>query len=212
MQITPRAVALAAFGVGPLLLASGCGGSTPAGARSTIANIQPTSFVEIEPATTTTTSTTIVVDPASLVAGTVSPIEQIYTVKGGDSISKIAGLHNISMEQLTNYNSWTDGTSHFLGIGDQVKIPPGAMIPGTATPATETATDPGTDDPNNGTAEEAATGDGCTHTIAKDEFPNKVARQYGISVDELYAANAGGVMDTFLVGAVLNIPAGGDCG
>ena len=32
------------------------------------------------------------------------------------------------------------------------------------------------------------------------------------TVDELYAANPGGVMDTFLIGAVLVIPAGADCG
>lgn len=209
MHITPRAVVFAAFGVGPLLLAAGCGGSTPTGSRATIANIQPTSFVEVAPATTTTTTTTIAVDPESLVAGTISPVEQIYTVKSGDSLSKIAGMHEITMDQLINYNSWTDGISHFLGIGDQVKIPPGALIPGTGT-STDTGAGSGTD----GGTDTADTtpGAGCTHTIAAGEFPNKVARQYGISVDELYAANPGGVMDTFLIGAVLVIPAGGDCG
>lgn len=209
MQITPRAVVLAAFGVGPLLLASGCGGSTPTGAGATIANIQPTSFVEIPPATTTTTATTV--PQGDLVAGTRSPAEQTYEIKGGDSLGKIAGLYDISLEQLINYNQFADGANQLILPGQTIKIPPDALVPGTAT-QTETADDPEPDPADDDTAVDTATGVGCTHTIAQGEFPNKVARQYDITTDELFAANPGGVMDTFLVGATLNIPAGGTCG
>ncbi len=211
MQITPRAVVLAAFGVGPLLLAAGCGGSTPTGAGATIANIQPTSFVEIPPATTTSTTTTV--PQGELPVGTRSPSEQAYEIQGGDSLGKIAGLYDISLEQLINYNQFPDGANQLILPGQTIKIPPDALVPGTATETdtgTDTATDPdpGTDD----TTEDTATGVGCTHTIAEGEFPNKVASQYDITTDELYAANPGGVMDTFLVGATLNIPANGNCG
>ena len=84
MQITPRAVVFAAFGVGPLLLAAGCGGTSATGAQATIARIQPTSFVEIAPATTTTTTTL----PPNFTpeAGTRSPVEQTYTIKAGDDL------------------------------------------------------------------------------------------------------------------------------
>lgn len=213
MQIPPRAVIFAAFGVGPLLLAAGCGGTSATGAQATIARIQPTSFVEIAPATTTTTTT---LSPAAIAESGVSPVEQTYTVKANDSISKIAGLHSITMEQLVNYNSWSDGISHSIFVGDVVKIPPGGAIPGSSSGETassgsdtggETVDSTGTE----GTSEDTATGEGCTHTIVKDENPSRVANQYDITVDELRAANPGGVLDSFLVGATLNIPANGSC-
>lgn len=204
MQITSRAVIVAAFGVGPLLLAAGCGGTTATGAQATLARIQPTSFVELPPATTTTT-TTIAVD--GLEAGQRSPVEQIYTIRAGDSISKVADLHDITMEQLVNYNSWADGLNHFLVVGDPVKIPPGALIPGTAS-ADDSASD-GSDGSSGD--DETSSGDGCTHTIVAGENPSRVADKYDITVDELRAANPGGVMDTFLVGATLTIPPSGNC-
>lgn len=205
----PRAIILGAFGVGPLLLAAGCGGTSATGARATIARIQPTSFVEIAPATTTTTTT--LPPDFQPPAGTRSPVEQTYTIKAGDSLGAIASLYDITLEQLVNYNQFPNGSGQLILPGDQIKIPPDALVPGTAT---ETA-DPGTDTGGGGQAAPADTaapsGEGCTHTIAAGEFPNKVARQYGITTDELFAANPGGVMDTFLVGAVLNIPPNGDC-
>lgn len=213
MQITPRAVALAAFGVGPLLLASGCGGSTPTGAGATIANIQPTSFVEVAPATTTTTTTTL--PPEDLVAGTRSPSEQSYEIQGGDSLGRIAALYDITLEQLINYNQFADGANQLILPGQTIKIPPDALVPGTATD-TDTGgdTDPGTDSGGDDGDDDGDTGtDGvaCTHEIVAGENPTKVANQYDISTDDLYAANPGGVMDTFLVGATLNIPANGTC-
>lgn len=208
MHIPTRAVVLAAFGVGPLLLAAGCGGSTATGSRATIANIQPTSFVEIAPATTTTTTTL----PPNFApeVGTRSPVEQTYTIQPNDGLGKIAALYDITLEQLINYNQFANGADTVILPGQQIKIPPDALVPGTVVDtATDTGTGTGT---GTDTGTDTAPGEGCTHTIVKDEFPNKVARDYGISVDELYAANPGGVMDTFLVGATLVIPANGDCG
>jgi len=210
MQITPRAVIVAAFGVGPLLLASGCGGTTATGAQATLARIQPTSFVEVPPATTTTTTLL----PTDLEAGTRSPVEQIYTVRAGDSISKIAELHDITMEQLVNYNSWSDGLNHFLRVGDQVKIPPGALVPGSASTSTGdsgSGSDSDSGDSGDDDSEDTSSGDGCTHTIVQGENPSRVANKYDITVDELRAANPGGVMDSFLIGATLTIPPNGNC-
>ncbi len=209
MQITPRAVIVAAFGVGPLLLAAGCGGTTATGAQATLARIQPTSFVELPPATTTTT-TTIAID--DLGAGSRSPVEQTYTIRAGDSISKIASQHDITMEQLVNYNSWSDGLDHFLVVGDPVKIPPGALIPGTGPAEAPSSGDAGDSGDSSGDeSADAPSGEGCTHTIVQGENPSKVANQYDITVDELRAANPGGVMDTFLIGATLTIPPNGNC-
>ena len=216
MHITPRAVVLVAFGVGPLLLASGCGGSTPTGAGATIANIQPTSFVSIPPATTTTTTT--LPPQGNAAPGTRSPTEQSYEIKSGDSLGRIASMYDITLEQLVNYHQFADGANQLILPGQTIRIPPDALVPGTANETEpETGGDTGTDtepetDGDTGNETETDTGVGCTHTIAEGEFPNRVADQYDITTEELFAANPGGVMDTFLVGATLNIPANGNCG
>jgi LysM repeat protein len=207
MQLTPRAVMLAAFGVAPLLLAAGCGGANASGARVTLANIQPTSFVEIEPASTTTSTT---VSPEQIEESGISPVEQAYVIVPGDSISKIASLHGITNDQLISYNTWTDGLEHLLIPGQTVLIPPESKIPGTGT-----VTDPAGESTGESTAEGDGVedlGEGCTHTIEKDEFPNKVAKQYEITFEQLQAANPSMDMTvTFPVGAVLVIPPEGKC-
>ncbi len=205
---------IAAFGAGPLLLlASGCGGTTADGARATIANIQPTSFVEVAPATTTTTTTTL--PDAASEAGTRAPGEQTYTVRAGDSLARIAGLFDITLDQLVSYNEFPNGSAQFIFPGDLIKIPPGALVPGTASSGdgTGTGTDAGTETETEVDPVETETtpGAGCTHTIAAGENPSRVANQYDITVDQLRAANPGGVMDTFLIGATLQIPAGASC-
>jgi len=210
MKFSPRAVVFAAVGVGPLLLAAGCVGSSPTGASATIANIQPTSFVEIPPATTTTTTTTTV--PAGgAPEGTRSPTEQTYEIQGGDSLGKIAALYDITLEQLINYNQFPDGANQLILPGDTIRIPPDALVPGTATDTgTDTGTDSGGDDGDDG-GDDGDAGVGCTHTIVEGENPSKVANQYDITTEELFAANPGGVMDNFLIGDTLNIPANGTC-
>lgn len=210
MQITSRAAVLAAFGVGPLLLASGCGGTSADGANATLVNIQPTTYTEIPPVTTTTTTTLPPLD--ELPEGTRSPVEQTYTIRAGDSLAAIAADFDITLEQLVNYNQFPNGANQLILPGDEIKIPPGALVPGSATasdPGTGTGdpgTETGTDEPD-----EPETGAGCVHTISAGENPSRVANQYDITVDELFAANPGGVMDTFLVGATLNIPPNGSC-
>jgi len=62
MELTSRAVSLASFGLGALLLAAGCG-SEESGSRSTLATIQGSSYVTIQPATTTTTNVRIIIEP-----------------------------------------------------------------------------------------------------------------------------------------------------
>lgn len=203
MKFKSSALVFAAFGVGPLLLAAGCGDSSGDGAGSLLTPIQPSSYVTIEPATTTTTTT--IPAGAEFGAGEISPVEQTYIVKAGDSLSKIAELYDISVEVLINYNGWTDGTNHLLLPGDEILIPPNTPVPGGA-PAGGTG----------GSEAEAPAddneGSGCTHTIKAGENPTKVAGQYGLTYDQLQAANP--FMDfttTFIVGDVLTIPAEGNC-
>ena len=158
MKITSRAAVLAAFGVGPLLLATGCGGDTATGANATLVNIQPTTYTEIPPVTTTTTTTIPIGD---LEAGTRSPNEQLYTIRAGDSLGKIAELHDITLDQLVSYNEFPDGANQLILPGDVIKIPPGALVPGTASSGStgsDAGTDTGTADPG---TEATTPGAGC---------------------------------------------------
>jgi len=205
MQFKTSALVFAAFGVGPLLLAAGCGDSSGDGAGSLLTPIQPSSYVTIEPATTTTTTTIPFV--AGGEAGEISPVEQTYIVVAGDNLFKIATLYDITVDVLVNYNGWTDGTDHLLLAGDAVLIPPNSLIPGTGTGSSgagdSDATSPGDDGDDGG---------GCTHTISAGENPTKVANMYDLTYDQLQAANP--FMDfstTFVVGDVLTIPAEGNC-
>jgi len=201
MHIKSSAFLFAVFGVGPLLLAAGCGDSSGDGARSTISPIQPSSYVTILPATTTTT-TTIFIDPAAPQEGQISPVEQNYEIQAGDSLSKIASQFDITMDVLINYNGWTDGTDHFLLPGEVILIPPN-------TPVLVTGVDTPTDDPVT-----AAPDDGlaCTHTIAAGENPTRVAAKYGLTFDQLQLANPFiDFYQSFTVGDTINIPEPGTC-
>jgi LysM repeat protein len=197
MQLKPRALVVASFGVAPLLLAAGCG-SESTGSQATLANIQGSSYVTIPPATTTTT----VFVPTTTVPG-VSAEAQSYTVVAGDSVFRIASLFDVDPEVLANFNSWPEGIQHPILPGDVVNIPPGAAVPGV-----DASDDgPGADDDGG-----AVAGEGCTHTIELNENPTRVARKYDITYEQLQAANP--FMDfttTFIVGDVLTIPPEGNC-
>lgn len=201
----PRTLAFAALAASPVLSLTSCGGDN-AGARTTLGTVQTTSYVVEDPVTTTTTTTL----PTSLPEGQVSPTEQSYVVVAGDSVYKIASKHGITPDALVNYNAWTDGINHPLFQGDVVKIPPNSKVP-SATPDTQA---PSSGGGGGGTTTETTTpaGVGCTHTIESGDNPTRVANKYGITVDELAAANAGNpAYQNFLIGSSLSIPANGTC-
>jgi len=212
MRFPPRALAFAVLAAAPLALLSSCGDDAE-GAHTTLGTVQTTSYVVEEPVTTTTTTTL----PSSIPEGEVSPSEQAYTVVAGDSVYKIASLHGITPDALVNYNSWTDGINHPLFLGDIVKIPPNSKVP-SATPATQPPSSGGGGDAGGDTGGDTATettapaGAGCTHVVESGDNPTRVANQYGITVDELAAANAGNAAyQNFLIGSSLSIPANGTC-
>jgi LysM repeat protein len=206
---SPRLIVIAALGAVPLLSLTGCG-SAASGARQTIVPVQPSSYVVQEPVTAppTTQAPPVTTPPAG---GAISPTEQQYVIKAGDSLSKIAAAHEISMDDIINYNGWTDGTNHLLIPGETIRIPPNAMVPGSGTSTDPDAGAGGTTPPSGTTADTQPSGQGCSYTIEAGDNPSKVAEKYGITVDELRAANPAEVLDTFLVGATLVIPPNGDC-
>ncbi len=135
-------------------------------------------------------------------------------IQANDTLFKIATLYDVEIETICSYNSWSEciDPPHLLLPGDEIQIPPDALVPDPgASTATETPTETPTD--SGDTSEETETGTGCTHTIAAGENPTKVANQYDLTYEQLQAANPG--MDfttTFVVGDVLTIPPEGNCG
>lgn len=59
----------------------------------------------------------------------VAVTEQVYTVVPGDSVYGIAARYWVDPAALANYNAWPEGIDHPLQVGDEVKIPPGAVVP-----------------------------------------------------------------------------------
>lgn len=224
MQIKARVLVAAALGLAPGLVLASCGSDADGAGSDLLSPIQPTSYVTLEPPTTSTTlPASPTGDPA---AGGISPSEQSHTVVGGDSVYKIANLFKVDPEVLANFNEWTDGIQHKLLVGDVVRIPPNSAIPSTSGGSAEAGGGGATGDAATGDAAtgdetaaaeetgsgEAASGGGCTHTIVAGENPSKVAKKYDITLDQLQAANAGSnVLSTFLVGQELKIPPEGDC-
>lgn len=198
MGMKLRAAGIIAIVSVPVALLAGCGGSSGAGATGTLARIQPTSFVTQLPATTTTTTTTIPTEAPVQDGTQISEGEQVYIVVAGDSVSRIATVHGVDANVLATYNQWADGINHLIIPGDPVLIPPGGLIPATVT------TIPGI---------EAAEPEepGCTYIIEAGDNPSKVADKFGVSVLDLQGINSESVMRSFLVGATLVIPPGGDC-
>jgi LysM repeat protein len=208
----PRTLAFVALAAAPVLSLTSCGGDAE-GAKTTLGTVQTTSYVVEEPVTTTSTTTL----PTATPEGQVDPNEQIHVVVAGDSVYKIASMYGITPDALVNYNSWSEGINHPLFQGDEVKIPPNSQVP-SQTPAsgsTTGSTGGGGDTGGDGDSPEttaAPSGAGCTHTVVENDNPTRVANKYGITVDELAAANAGNsAYQTFLIGSSLTIPANGTC-
>jgi LysM repeat protein len=202
-----RAVVAFLVGAGSVTLA-GCGDNNTA-AGDSLTEVRETSYVTMEPATTTTTisAANTTVPPE----GAIDPNEQTYLIQSGDTVWGIANKHGISIEQLVTYNQWPNGQSHLLIAGQEVRIPPNSKVPGTGGGGSSSAST-GTTPPASGTTPPATESEGCTHTIESGDNPTRVANRYDISVQVLEQANAGNpAYQSFLIGSTLNIPAGADC-
>lgn len=192
------------------LLIASCSMGTETAARELFDRPGGTSYASLPPATTSTTITVPASATTAPPIGGVSPTEQEYLVKVGDSMSKVAGLFGLTMQAIIEYNQFSH-TGHVLHPGDIVRVPPGGKVrfsASTVRPSTVANPQVGT-----ATATNAATSSvGCTHTISSGENPSGVAAEYRITYDILQAVNPNRDFSTwFLVGATIQIPPGADC-
>jgi LysM repeat protein len=188
--------------VAALPLAS-CGGEATDQALGTVFTVAPTTYAVIDPPTTTTTSTTTL-PPLPDVAG-VDASTGTYTVSGGDSVYAIANKFGLTPEQLAAINGWADGIGHTILPGDVISVVAGASAP--AAPA-DPAAPAGGDQPVATGTDAPQAGCPTTYTItASDTTRIKVASRFGITYQEMDAANAGTPgYGNFLIGTVINIP------
>jgi LysM repeat protein len=189
----------------------------------------PGTQVEIRPSSYVTTPTTLV--PPSTAPGVpagepgdTSPQEQVHVVQPGEFLSGIAADYEVDMEDIAEYNNWADGTSHSLFPDDQVRIPPGAMIPVPEEESDETETTEEDDSGDSQDADDEATEtteddpelcpDGerqGTYTIAAGDIPARVAQALNVTVDQLNDANQNTPgYRNFVVGAEINVPCGSE--
>ncbi|MFP4493541.1 MAG: LysM peptidoglycan-binding domain-containing protein [Puniceicoccaceae bacterium] len=123
------------------------------------------------------------------------PGTSIYEVRRGDTLSEIAARAGTSVSRIKNLNNMTGDR---IRIGQRL-IVPGDMVAPDDDPAESRAVDIDPDDYS------------AVHTVRSGETPAGIANRYGMSVEELLAAN--GIPDArrMRAGAELKVkPAGSD--
>lgn len=194
-------LAVVVFAVVPL---SACGEDELV-ARTTLAPIQPSSYVVREPVVTTTTLVESETEPASLInAEGRSQVEQEYLIKFGDSVSLIASVYGITGEEIARYNDWPNGVFQAIFPGQTIRIPPLALVPGAVD--TPVVNEDGT--PTQTTvavaAEECLEG---IYVLVSGDMPVRVAERFGVTLDALNFANRNtSGYGAFIVGTRVRIP------
>jgi LysM repeat protein len=98
-----------------------------------------------------------------------------YTVQSGDTLSSIARRHNITVQAIKAANGKGNDT---IRVGEVLTIPrqPGGVVASSVPVATTQA------------APVQATSEGV-HVVRAGEFPGSIARQYGMTAQELLTLN-----------------------
>ena len=104
---------------------------------------------------------------------------QVYTVQSGDSLGKIAKKHGMTTAQLIQLNAIKDPNK--LAVGQKLKVGRSSEV--TTTTAKNTN----------------------THKITSGDTFYKLAKQYGMSIGELTAANPGIDPGKLSIGQVINL-------
>ena len=134
--------------------------------------------------------------PTSLNQGTTN-----YTVIRGDTLSSIAKEYDTSVREIQAVNGMV---SDLIRVGESLILPASSATL-SATPGTLSATSVEIEDSNNVPAAIGVR----THTVKAGEFPSIIARQYGMTVEELLSMN--GVTDPrkLQIGKVLKVGSDG---
>ncbi len=212
MLVRAGAVVLA----GASLIALTSCGDDDSGASASTVEIQPSSYVVKEPATTTATTVVVGPDEEGLSAG-----EQAFTVQSINDVPyRVAELYGVDLEELRNYNGWDENFSDYPGIGGTVRIPPGAKFidPSVTTTTAAGESDDETDDTESadatGDTTEAPGGERCNpiYVVEAGDAPLVITRKFDITLEELNAANtATPDWPNLYTGREIKLPPPADC-
>jgi peptidoglycan DL-endopeptidase LytF len=185
-------------------LASACGGASPATA------------VDLSKVPTATLPAALP-EPKIIGSGAAQPGGgSSYTVKDGDTLAGIASRFGVSLDDLRAANPNINGAA--LSIGQSLRLPaasgvaaPAATLPAStpvpaATGVPATATQPPPVETPVPVATETPVSVGQTYTVVQGDIPETIAQKFGITVDELLAANPGLNPTSMHIGDVLVIP------
>jgi len=195
--------------IGSVVMTQGCtttqrdgSSTTPAMVDSAPVPVLPPSGVMVEP---------ILVEPVSFppIKPPVEPppmktsvaAENVYVVKSGDSLSKIAVSHGVSSRELSELNQITDPNK--IRSGQKLILPdhskPSTSQPEkkSATPAIKKASSP---------SKKAATVSGETYVVKAGDALSKIAALHGVKTKELMAANNIKDANRIRIGQKLVIP------
>lgn len=123
--------------------------------------------------------------PSSLSEETTS-----YTVKRGDTLSKIANRYNTSVNAIKGAN---DKSSDMIRVGENLVIPvsgSGSSADSGSTRSSRSSSGSNATRSSDASSERSADTSGArTHTVEAGEFPATIARQYGMTSGELLSLN-----------------------
>jgi LysM repeat protein len=194
-----------------LLGLSSCGGDDNGASVSTV-QIKPSSYELKDPATTTTLPAVPTADAKGR-----SPVEQTYVIASANDVPfNIAKKYDITLDQLRNYNGWDKSYSQWPGKGGTVRIPPGAKFvdPNATTTTEAAAATPSTDATGSTTPTSGTGGDRCqpTYTVKSGDAPLVITRKFGITIEQLNAANtATPNWPNLYTGRTIKLPPPADC-
>jgi LysM repeat protein len=133
-----------------------------------------------------------------------------YTVKSGDTLAGIAARFGVSLDDLRAANPNVNASA--LSVGQSIKLPAGTAGQPTApaNPPGPAATDTPPPPADTATPEPAPTSTpsslGQTYTVQSGDIPVAIAEKFGITVEELLAANPGVDPRGLHAGDILVIP------
>lgn len=121
-----------------------------------------------------------------------------YTVKSGDSLSKIAKQYGSTVRAIKAANGLP---SDLIRVGEKLVIPVSGSTSSTATPSATVSTGSvvSASSSNNSTTGVS------THKVKSGEYPGTIARKYGMTTSELLALNAISDPRKLQVGQVLKV-------
>jgi len=121
-----------------------------------------------------------------------------YTVRAGDTLSRIANNYDTTVRAIKAANG---KTSDMIRVGEELMIPVSGDSGGADSGGSGSAPAPSTSS--------SASGNYRTHTVQSGEYPAEIARRYGMTTNELLALN--GITDprSLRVGTELKVSASG---